>query len=123
MLLVRNSNQTPSLFNRFFDGEMFDWNNRNFSNTNTTLPSVNIKDNTDAFTVEVAAPGFEKGDFKIELNRNVLTVSTEKEVQNETKEGEVFTKREFSYQSFSRSFTLPQIADGDKIGAVYEKAS
>jgi len=121
MLLVRNSNQTPSLFNRFFDGEMFDWNNRNFSNTNTTLPSVNIKDNTDAFTVEVAAPGFEKRDFKIELNRNVLTVSTEKEVQSETKDEEIFTKREFSYQSFSRSFTLPQIADGDKIGAAYDK--
>ncbi len=121
MLLVRNSNQTPSLFDRFFDGEMFDWNNRNFSNTNTTLPSVNIKDNADAFTVEVAAPGFEKGDFKIELNRNVLTVSSEKEVKNETKEGEVFTKREFSYQSFTRSFTLPQIADGDKIEAAYDK--
>ena len=120
MLLVRNSNQTPSLFDRFFDGEMFDWSNRNFSNTNTTLPSVNIKDNTDAFTVEVAAPGLEKGDFKIELNRNLLTISSEKEVKNETKEGEVFTKREFSYQSFTRSFTLPQIADGDKIEAVYE---
>jgi HSP20 family protein len=109
----------PSLFDRFFDGDLFDWNNRNFSNTNTTLPSVNIKDNADAFTVEVAAPGFEKGDFKIELNRNVLTVSSEKEVKNETKEGEVFTKREFSYQSFSRSFTLPQIADGDRIEANY----
>lgn len=121
MLLVRNSNQIPSLFDRFFDGEMFDWNNRNFSSTNTTLPSVNIKDNADAFTVEVAAPGFEKGDFKIELNRNVLTVSSEKEVKNETKEGEVFTKREFSYQSFTRSFTLPQIADGDKIEAAYDK--
>lgn len=119
MLLVRNSNQVPSLFDRFFDGDMFDWNNRNFSSTNTTLPSVNIKDNADAFTVEVAAPGFEKGDFKIELNRNVLTVSSEKEVKNETKEGEVFTKREFSYQSFSRSFTLPQIADGDRIEANY----
>ncbi len=121
MLLVRNSNQTPSLFDRFFDGEMFDWNNRNFSNTNTTLPSVNIKDNADAFTVEVAAPGFEKGDFKIELNRNTLTVSSEKQVENETKEGELFTKREFSYQSFTRSFTLPQIADGDKIEAAYDK--
>lgn len=121
MLLVRNSNQTPSLFDRFLDGEMFDWNNRNFSNTNTTLPSVNIKDNADAFTVEVAAPGFEKGDFKIELNRNTLTVSSEKQVENETKEGEVFTKREFSYQSFTRSFTLPQIADGDKIEAAYDK--
>ena len=120
MLLVRNSNQTPSLFDRFFDGEMFDWSNRNFSNTNTTLPSVNIKDNADAFTVEVAAPGFVKADFKIELNRNLLTISSDKKVENETKEGEVFTKREFSYQSFTRSFTLPQIADGDKIEASYD---
>jgi HSP20 family protein len=120
MLLVRNSNQTPSLFDRFFDGEMFDWSHRNFSNTNTTLPSVNIKDNADAFTVEVAAPGFVKADFKIELNRNLLTISSDKKVENETKEGEVFTKREFSYQSFTRSFTLPQIADGDKIEASYD---
>lgn len=120
MLLVRNSNQTPSLFDRFFDGEMFDWSHRNFSNTNTTLPSVNIKDNADAFTVEVAAPGFVKADFKIELNRNLLTISSDKKVESETKEGEVFTKREFSYQSFTRSFTLPQIADGDKIEASYD---
>ena len=120
MLLVRNSNQTPSLFDRFFDGEMFDWSHRNFSNTNTTLPSVNIKDNADAFTVELAAPGFVKADFKIELNRNLLTISSDKKVENETKEGEVFTKREFSYQSFTRSFTLPQIADGDKIEASYD---
>lgn len=119
MLLVRNSNQMPSVFDRFFDGEMFDWNNRNFSKTNTTLPSVNIKENAEAFTVELAAPGFEKGDFKIELNRNLLTISSEKKLESETKEGEVFTKREFSYQSFSRSFTLPQIADGDKIEANY----
>ena len=65
MLVLRNTNQIPSLFDRFFDGDMFDWNNRNFSSTNTTLPSVNIKDNAEAFKVEVAAPGFEKGDFKI----------------------------------------------------------
>ena len=70
--------------------------------------------------VEVAAPGFEKGDFKIELNLNTLSISSEKKVENETREGEVFTKREFSYQSFSRSFTLPQIADGDRIEANYQ---
>jgi len=120
MLVLRNSNQVPSLFDRFFDGDMFDWSNRNFSNTNTTIPSVNIKENADAFMVEVAAPGFEKGDFKIELNLNTLSISSEKKVENETKEGEVFTKREFSYQSFSRSFTLPQIADGDRIEANYQ---
>ncbi len=119
MLLVRNSNQTPSLLDHFFDGEMFDWTNRNFSETNTTLPSVNVKEDAEMFTVEVAAPGFEKNDFKIELNLNRLSISTEVKVENETKEGEVFTKREFSYQSFCRSFTLPQIADGEKISANY----
>ncbi len=121
MLLARNSNYLPSFFDRFFDGEAFDWSNRNFSETNTTLPSVNIKENEDAFTVELAAPGFEKGDFKLELNHNLLTVSSEKKVENETKEGERFTKREFSYQSFSRSFTLPNLADGEKIAANYDK--
>ncbi len=120
MLFVKNQNQLPSLFDRFFDGEMFDWSNRNFSNTNTTLPSVNIKENPDTFTVEVAAPGFDKNDFKLELNHTTLTVSSEKKLEKETKEDEVFTKREFSYQSFSRSFTLPLIADGERISANYE---
>ncbi len=119
MLLVRNANQAPSVFNRYFDGEMFDWNNRHFSKTNTTLPSVNIKENAESFAVELAAPGFEKADFKIELNRNLLTISSDKKLETETNEGEVFTKREFSYQSFSRAFTLPQIADGDRIEANY----
>jgi HSP20 family protein len=121
MFLVKNSNQVPSLFDRFFDGDVFDWSNRNFSKTNTTLPSVNIKENENAFVVELAAPGFEKNDIKIELNHDLLTVSSEKKVENETKESEYFTKREFSYQSFSRSFTLPHVADGEKIAANYDK--
>ncbi len=120
MSLVRFSNQLPSMFDRLFEGDLFDWSNRNFSVTNTTLPSVNIKENTDAFTVEVAAPGFEKGDFKLELNHDLLTISSEKKVESETKDGEQFTKREFSYQSFSRSFTLPQTADGERIEASYD---
>ena len=120
MTLVRFNRNYPSLFDRFFDNDMFDFSTRNFSSTNTTLPSVNIKESNQDYVVEVAAPGLEKSDFKIELNRNVLTVSSEKQVENETKEGEQFTRREFSYQSFSRSFTLPEIADGDKIAAKYE---
>ena len=74
MSLVRFSNQLPSVFDRFFEGDLFDWSNRNFSLTNTTLPSVNIKQSTDAFNVEVAAPGFEKGDFKLEVNNDLLTI-------------------------------------------------
>jgi len=120
MSLVKFSNQYPSLFDRFFDNDMFDWNNRNFSNTNTTLPSVNIKENPEEYSVEVAAPSFEKEDFNIELNNDVLTISSEKKVENETKEDERFTKREFSYQSFSRSFTLPVTVEREKINAKYE---
>jgi HSP20 family protein len=120
MSLVRFSNTFPTLFDRFFENDLFDWSNRNFSSTNTTLPSVNIKETNDDFEVEVAAPGFSKTDFKIELNHDVLTVSSDKEVKNETKDGQQFTRREFSYQSFSRSFTLPNSADSDKIKALYE---
>lgn len=120
MTLLRTSNQYPSVFDRFFDNDLFDWSNRNYSNTNTTLPSVNIKESNDAFEVEVAAPGFNKNDFRIELNHDLLTISSEKEIENETKDDQVFSLREFSYQSFSRSFTLPNTADSEKIGARYE---
>lgn len=120
MTLARFSNQLPSLFDRFFENELFDWSNRNYSDTNTTLPSVNIKENQESFEVEMAAPGFSKADFKIELNHDVLTISSEKKVENELKKDEHCTRREFSYQSFSRSFTLPNSADSDKIKANYE---
>jgi HSP20 family protein len=121
MSLVRFSNHVPTLFDRFFEGDLFDWSNRNFSMTNTTLPSVNIKESTDEFKVEIAAPGFYKEDFKLELNHDVLTISSEKQVENETKENEHFSKREFSYQSFTRSFTLPNIVDIERIDANYDK--
>ena len=121
MSLVRFTSQVPSVFDRLFEGDLFDWSNRNYSLTNTTLPSVNIKENADEFKVEVAAPGFDKNDFKLQLDHEMLTISSEKTIENETKDGERFTKREFSYQSFSRSFTLPQTADGDRIEANYEK--
>jgi HSP20 family protein len=120
MAIMRFQNQFPGLFNRFFEGDIFDWADRNFSDTNTTLPSVNIKESAEEFEVEVAAPGFSKEEFKIELNNDLLTISSEKKMENETKEGENFTRREFSYQSFCRSFTLPNTVASDKIGAKYE---
>ena len=69
MTVVRYQNQWPSLLDRFFNNDFEGWNRYNFSKTNTTLPSLNIKENKDSFFVEVAAPGFEKSDFKIELNK------------------------------------------------------
>jgi HSP20 family protein len=120
MALVKFSSQYPSLFDRFFENDLFDWSNRNYSSTDTTLPSVNIKESNEGFEVEMAAPGFAKDDFKIELNHDLLSISSEKKVESETREGQQFTKHEFSYQSFSRSFTLPNTADSDHIGAKYE---
>lgn len=120
MSLVRFTNQVPSVFDRIFEGDIFERLNRNFSQTNTTLPSVNIKENANEFKVELAVSGFNKDDFKLKLNQDLLTISSEKKVESETNEGERFTKREFSYQSFSRSFTLPLTADSERIQANYD---
>jgi HSP20 family protein len=123
MSLVKRENYAPtwsSFFNDFLNRDWYDWNNQNYSLTNTTIPSVNIKETEDEFEVEMAAPGMTKDDFKIELNNSVLTISSEKQSENETKEGKNVTRREFSYQSFSRSFTLPAIVETDRITAKYE---
>jgi HSP20 family protein len=117
MSLVRY-NPLPSLLNNFFNAELNPWNAETFSDAYATLPAVNIKETADTFEVEVAAPGFSKEDFKIELNNNVLTVSSEKQEENAV-EDEKFTKREFSYQAFKRSFTLPELVEEDKISAKY----
>ena len=116
MSLVRFTKQMPSIFDRFFDGDLMDWSN----DVNTTLPSVNIKETKEGFEVKVAAPGFDKNDFKLELNHDVLTISSEKQAENETKEGEQYTRREYCYSSFKRSFVLPDSADAEKINAEYK---
>jgi HSP20 family protein len=122
-MLARRNEMLPAfskIFGDFFDREFFDWNSTNYSSTNTTLPAVNIKDSADHFYVEVAVPGMEKKDFQISLKDNVLTISSEKRKEEEKQEGS-YTRREYSYQSFSRSFTLPDgIVDSDKITAKYE---
>ncbi len=109
------------MFDDFFNTEMVDWSNNNFSSTNTTLPAVNIKETEDEFTVQVAAPGMEKKDFTIEVNDGNLVIASQREYRNEEKDGERFTKREFSYQSFQRSFILPDSVDQEKIKAKYNE--
>jgi len=123
MTLVKRENFLPSwpnFFNDFLNRDWYDWSNQNFSLTNTTIPAVNIKENDNGFDVEMAAPGMAKDDFRIELNNNVLTISSEKKAKSESKEGENITRCEFSYQSFSRSFSLPAIVETDRISAKYE---
>lgn len=110
----------PSIFSDFFDKELTNWSRDNFSASNTTLPAVNIKEEEDKFTVEVAVPGMDKKDFSIDLKDNLLTISSTKEHKDE-KEEDNYTRKEYCYQSFTRTFTLPEnIVDADKINAKYE---
>jgi len=122
MSLVRFSGNRPSVFDRVFDNDIFDWSHRNYSDTNTTLPSVNVKEDNEGFEIDLAAPGFDKSDFNIEIDNDVLTISSEKTSENnEEDEGKKITRREFSYQSFKRTFTLPVTVESDKITAKYDK--
>jgi HSP20 family protein len=109
-----------TLFDDFFSRELFNWGNNNHSYTQSTIPSINIKENPQNFEVEVAAPGMEKQDFQITLEGNVLTISYSKQNQAEEKD-DYYTRREFSYQSFQRSFELAKnVVDEDRIEAKYE---
>ena len=106
----------PGTFDDFLTG----WPLINFSETDSTLPAVNIKENEDSFIVEVAAPGMDKKDFHIDFENDVLTISSEKTIDNE-ETTDTYTRKEYSYQTFKRSFNIPKnIADSNKISATYK---
>ena len=114
-------NHLPMLFDDFLNRDVFNWGSNNFPDTNTTIPAVNIKETADRYEVEVAAPGMTKDDFKVELDGTTLTISSEKTQDHENKEDERFYRREFSYQSFQRTFNLKkEVVDSDKIEARYD---
>jgi HSP20 family protein len=111
----------PGFFNDFLTKDFSNWGLTNNSNTNTTIPAVNIRETSENFVVEMAAPGMKKDDFKIELDGNLLTINSEKEDEYEEKDGEKYSRKEFSYQSFQRTFQLPkEVVDSEKIEARYE---
>jgi HSP20 family protein len=83
-----------------------------------TFPTVNVKETDKEFFVELAAPGLERKDFKVEVDNHVLSISVEKK-EEKKEEGKDFTRQEFSFNSFRRSFELPENAKTDKIDARY----
>jgi len=112
----------PSFFNRLFEGDLMDWNRSNFADTNTTLPAVNIRENNDEFMIDVAAPGMKKDQFQIDYENGRLTISSEKREEKKEDGKDSYTRREFSYMSFQRSFTIPEnLVDGEKIKASYNE--
>src|SRR6478609_2026425 len=114
----------PSLMNPFiedvFGKDILDWNNRTFAAIESTLPSVNLRETDKNFQVELAAPGLKKEDFKVEIDHDVLVISSERqqEKQEKDKKGN-YTRKEFSYTSFSRAFHLPDNIDENKVEASY----
>ena len=116
MTLIRwhRPNNLSDMFQNFFDSDFNDIFNRR-----SVDPAANILENADNFQLEIAAPGFVKDNFKIHLENNTLTVSTEME-DEKREEGKKYTRKEFYYGSFSRSFTLPKVIELDKIKADYE---
>lgn len=85
----------------------------------TRVPAVNITESETAFKIELAAPGLKKSDFKVNVDKNIMTISVEKSEEKKD-DSKVYSKKEFSYTSFSRSFTLPDVVDYGNIDANYE---
>ncbi|OQP48938.1 Hsp20/alpha crystallin family protein [Niastella populi] len=113
--LTKRSESFPAFFDDFFKP----WNEWMGMGRALTTPAVNITENKNHFEISVAAPGLKKNDFNIDVDDNMLTISSEKEEKKEEKD-ERCTRKEYNYSSFTRSFTLPEDVIKDKIEAVYE---
>jgi HSP20 family protein len=101
-----------------FSDALNDFFNQGINESSHKLPAVNISEDANSFKIELAAPGINKEDFKINLEKDVLSISTEKKVENK-EETKQYSRREFSYHSFKRSFTLPENVDKENISAQY----
>jgi len=118
--VIRTRFNVPSIWDEFFGKDLF---NTGLSEDRSALsvPAVNVLKNNDNYKIEVAAPGLEKKDFHIDLDNNMLTISSEKEIRHEEEKDGKFMRREFAYSSFKRSFTLPESVNIDKIEAKYNE--
>ena len=115
-MLAKMNRTYPGIFDDFFGMDHYPAHYRR--NGFKTLPAVNISEGENEFTIEVAAPGLEKKDFKINLDNNCLTIASVRE-DNKEEVMDQYTRREFGYASFQRTFVLPESVDGEKIKANY----
>ena len=118
MSLIKTKRNYPTF------GSLFtDWaGTENFFDTDwikPNIPAVNVKENETNFQIEVAAPGLSKKDFEITVDKGILSISANKETESEEKQ-ENYTRKEFSYTSFNRSFSLPENTLEEAIEAKYE---
>ena len=117
--LIKSGEIFPSVFEDFFKPWNEWYENGGYFGKIMKVPAVNVTENKDNYMVSVAAPGMKKNDFKIDVEGSMLTISSSKEENKEEKDA-MFTRKEYSYSSFSRSFTLPDEVLKNKIEATYE---
>lgn len=115
----RQQRDYPDPWRDFFD---LDFLGNRSGNRSHSLPAVNICEDEKTYEVDVVAPGFKKDDFKVNMEDDILTISAEQKQEKESKDGEnkQFSRREYSYSSFTRSFQLPENTKADGIVAKYE---
>ena len=114
---VRRTENWPSFVDEFFNTDF--WPSFLDVNTRYTVPAVNILEEDNEYRIEVIAPGIDKKDVKINLEDDVLTISSERKEENEEKEKH-YMRREFNYTAFSRSFVVPEEVDAEKISAEHK---
>ena len=118
MNLIRKQNAFfPSLVDELFNQDM----RVRTSSISSTMPAVNIIEQDTQFLIELAAPGNKKEDFEIEIEDGILSISSSPNKEDNTSEKETFTRHEFSYNSFRRSFTIPESVDVSSIEATYNE--
>ncbi|MFK7982544.1 MAG: Hsp20/alpha crystallin family protein [Saprospiraceae bacterium] len=119
MLISKKSTPTfPLFFDDIFTKNLFNGGNQS---TDSTIPAVNILENDTDFLVQMAAPGMNKKDFIVELDKETLTISIQKEIKKEQEKEHQFIRKEFSYDTFRRTFHLPKtVVDESKIKAQYK---
>ena len=116
-MLAKINRTYPNLLDDFFGMDFYPAHYR--KSGFQSLPAVNVAEGENEFTIEVAAPGLEKKDFLIDLDNNCLTISSSREDRNEENQDH-FSRREFSYSRFSRSFTIPETVDAENITASHK---
>lgn len=118
MLPVFKTRSLPGLFDEFFNGNLLP--NYIEEGAWKSTPAVNIYETNEKFEIEIAAPGLEKEDFKIDLKNEYLMVYSEKKEKKEEKEKGKLVRSEFRYSSFQRSFALPKDIDASAIQATHK---
>jgi len=115
-IVKRNNVLFPTLMNELLRPDWFG----GVDNFKQDVPAANIRETESEFVLELAIPGRKKEDFNVEIDNDILTISSE--VKNEeNKEDEGYTRREFTFSSFKRVFSLPETISLDKINATYEE--